>query len=142
MQPSHPCRISPQPGIRKYNLASLCRGLFCIIMLRTFAARTSLRRASPRNFRTLSSSASVAMSQLDINSKYRMNSGHEIPVLGFGVRSIPNSFRARWHIINFTVSGCDCSRKTRRSTKRETPSIKQRIHTIQAIGTNTTQTRQ
>ena len=25
------------------------------------------------------------MSRLDINSKYRMNSGHEIPVLGYGV---------------------------------------------------------
>ena len=57
--------------------------------MKTVVSRTSILQS---HLRTLSqplqrhfSISAAAMTKFDINTKYRMNSGYEIPVLGYGV---------------------------------------------------------
>ena len=57
--------------------------------MKTVVCRTSILQS---HLRTLSqplqrhfSISAAAMTKFDINTKYRMNSGYEIPVLGYGV---------------------------------------------------------
>jgi hypothetical protein len=61
--------------------------LYCLVMGRLILARTSaiaqtIRNALPNQPRTMATSIPKAF---DINSKYKLNSGHEIPILGYGV---------------------------------------------------------
>jgi hypothetical protein len=69
----------------RYNRASLSSAL----SMKTVVSRTSILQSHLRTLRQplqrpLSISA-AAMTKFDINTKYRMNSGYEIPVLGYGV---------------------------------------------------------
>ena len=72
--------------------------------MKTVVSRTSILQS---HLRTLSrplqrpfSISAAAMTKFDINTKYRMNSGYEIPVLGYGVSvsaMFPSIFKSSFY---------------------------------------------
>ena len=72
--------------------------------MKTVVSRTSILQS---HLRTLSqplqrhfSISATAMTKFDINTKYRMNSGYEIPVLGYGVSvsaMFPSIFKSSFY---------------------------------------------
>jgi len=75
--------------------------------MKTVVSRTSILQSHLRTLRQPPqrpfSISAAAMTRFDINTKYRMNSGYEIPVLGYGV-SVSATFPSSIFIPSFYSS--------------------------------------